>query len=217
MIDKRQLGGNVALKVDIKKAFDTLDWNFLIAVLRKFGFSSMFTDWILAILHSARLSILVNGKAVGFFSCSRGVRQGDPLSPLLFCIVEEVLSRAISIASHAGMIAPMFYCRGASIPTHILYADDVLIFCAGTKQKIRCFLKIFNDYSEVSRQIINNSKSRFYAGAMTTSRSQMIAGMLGFNAGNIPFFYLGCPIFKGKPKGIYFQSIVDRIKVKFAT
>jgi len=52
---------------------------------------------------------------------------------------------------------------------------------------------------------------------MTTSRSQMIAGMLRFSAGNIPFTYLGCPIFKGKLKGIYFQSFVDRIKVKFTT
>jgi len=217
MIDKRQFGGNVALKIDIKKAFDTLDWNFLVAVLRKFGFSSVFTDWILAIFHSAKLSILVNGKAVGFISCSRGVRQGDPLSPLLFCIAEEVLNRAISMASSAGMIVPMFYCRGASIPTHILYADDVLIFCASTKQNIRCLLKIFNEYSNVSEQIINNSKSQFYAGAMTSSRSQMLVGMLGFSAGNIPFSCLGCPIFKGKPKGIFFQSIVDKIKVKFAT
>jgi len=69
----------------------------------------------------------------------------------------------------------------------------------------------------VSGQIINNSKSWFHSGAMTTSRSQMIAGMLGFSAGTIPFTYLGCPIFKSKPKGIYFQSIVDRIKVKIAT
>jgi len=77
--------------------------------------------------------------------------------------------------------------------------------------------KKFNDYSEVSGQIINNSKSWFYSGAMTSSRAQMIAGMHGFSAGTIPFSYLGCPIFKGKPKGIYFQAIVDRIKAKFAT
>ena len=140
VIDKRQFGGNMALKVDIKKAFDTLDWNFLIAVLRQFGFSSVFSDWILAILQSARLSILVNGKAVGFFSCSRGVRQGDPLSPLLFCIAEAVLSRALSLARNTGKIVPMSYSRGVSIPTHILYADDVMIFCAGTKQNIRCLL-----------------------------------------------------------------------------
>ena len=75
-LDKRQYGGNIALKVDISKAFDTLDWNFLMMVLSNFGFSSTFINWILTILNSARLSILVNGKAAGFFSCARGVRQG---------------------------------------------------------------------------------------------------------------------------------------------
>jgi len=57
------------------------------------------------------------------------------------------------------------------LSSHILYVDDVLIFFAGTKQNIGCLLKFFNDYSEVSGQIINNSKSRFYPGAMTFTRS----------------------------------------------
>jgi len=205
MIDKRQYGGNVTFKVDIKKAFDMLDWNFMVAVLQKFGFSTLFTDWILAILHSSRLSILMNGEAEGFFSCSHGVRQEDPLTSLLFCIAEEVLCRAISMACYAGKIVPMFYCRGFSLPTHILHADDVLIFFVGTKQNIRCRLNFFNEYYAVSVQIINNSKSRFYSGDMTTSCSQMIAGMLGFSAGTIPFTYLGCPIFKGKPKRCLFS------------
>jgi len=89
----------VALE-DISKAFDTLDWKFLLVVLTQFGISVVFVQWILAILQSARLSILVNAKAVGLFSCTRGVRQGDPLSPLLFCLAEEVLSRALSAARH---------------------------------------------------------------------------------------------------------------------
>lgn len=97
---------------------------------------------------------------------------------------------------------PMSYSRGAAIPTHILYADDVIIFCAGTKKNIRCLLHIFEDYSAVSGQLINNNKSRFYSGAMTTTRSQMIAGLLSFS--NIPFNYLGCPVFQGKLKCLYF-------------
>jgi len=72
-LDKRQYDGNIALKVYISKAFDTLDWNFMIMVLHNFAFSTTFINWILAILQSARLSILVNGKVVSFFSCSRGV------------------------------------------------------------------------------------------------------------------------------------------------
>lgn len=150
LLEKRQYGGNVALKVDIAKAFDTLDWNFLILVLRRFGFHEKIVHWILVILKSARLSVLVNGKAVGFFSCSGGVRQGHPLSPLLFCLAEEVLSRALSIASTFGRLTPMSYCRGVSLPTQILYADDVLIFCTGTKHNLRILLTIFNKYSAVS-------------------------------------------------------------------
>lgn len=86
MLHKKTYGGNLALKIDIRKAFDTLNWNFLIHVLQCFGFSKLFCDWILTILHSAKLSINVNGKAVGFFHCTRGVRQGDPPlpSPFLF-------------------------------------------------------------------------------------------------------------------------------------
>ena len=68
------------------------------------------------------------------------------------------------MARNAGKIVHMSYCRDVSLPTHILYVDDALIFCADTKQNIRYLLKFFNDYSEVSGQIINNSKSRFFSG-----------------------------------------------------
>jgi hypothetical protein len=115
-MDKRKFTGNVALKVDISKAFDTLDWIFLLSVLKQFGFSAVFIEWILTILQYARLSILVNAKAVGFFSCSRGVRQGDPFSPLLFCLAEEVLSRALSTTQFGGRISPMLLCSRDHLP-----------------------------------------------------------------------------------------------------
>lgn len=88
-------------------------------------------NWITEILHSARLSVLVKGKAVGYFLCTRGVRHGDPLFPLLFCLAEEVLSRALTMAHDSGHLVPMPYCRGMSLPTHVLYADDIPSFCKG--------------------------------------------------------------------------------------
>jgi len=97
MLSKKVRGGNATYKVDIHKAFDTINWKFLLLVLTRFGFDSSFVGWISTILRSTILSIRINDSLVGFFPCSRGVRQGDPLSPLLFCPVEEVLSRSLSL------------------------------------------------------------------------------------------------------------------------
>lgn len=216
-LGKKQYGGNLAMKVDISKAFDTLDWNFLVMVLNNFGFSNVFINWILVILNSARLSILVNGKAVGYFSCSRGVRQGDPLSPLLFCIAKEVLSRALFDSSARGRLTPMSYCCRMTFPTHILYADDIMIFCTGLKINVRELLSIFHKYSKVSGQRINTVKSHFFTGNMLVNWKNMIAALLGFSVGSVPFLYLGCPIFQGKPKVIHFRMVTDKIKNKLAT
>jgi hypothetical protein len=160
---------------------------------------------------------LANGKSVAYFSCAHGVRQGDPLSPLLFCLAEEVLSRAIAIAASSGKLDPMIYCWGVHFPTHVLYADEILIFCIATKKNIRYLLRIFHYYYEASGQVVSPLKSKIFIGAMTANRTTMVSNLMGFTEGSIPFTYLGCPIFKGKPKCVHFQAIVDKIKVKMAT
>jgi len=111
----------------------------------------------------------------------------------------------------------MSYCRGMALPTHILYAGDILIFCTGLKSNICCLLRIFNEYSEASGQLINYDKSKFFTGAMTTSRRNLLVQMCGLTPGIILFQYLGCPIFQGKPKSNHFRVIVDSIKVKLAS
>ena len=217
MLPKKRFGGNAAVKVDIRKAFDTMDWNFLLLVLSSFGFHTVFCNWIRTILHSACLSILVNGSIVGFFPCKRGVRQGDPLSPLLFCLAEEVLSNAIELKRAFGALQPMPYCRNMFLPTHVLYADDIFICCTGTHKNIKCLMQVFTAYSEVSDQLVNFEKSKLFTGAMIPSISRNLARLSGFSLGAIPFNYLGCPIFQGRPRRAHFQEIVDRINVKLAS
>ena len=89
-------------KLEIEKAYDHVNWNFLIYMLRRCGFSERWRHWIYTCISSVRFSVLVNGSAHGFFSTSRGHRQGDPLSPLLFIIVMEALSRMLERAVAGG-------------------------------------------------------------------------------------------------------------------
>jgi hypothetical protein len=216
LLHNKSYGGNLALKIDISKAFDTINWDFLLKVLNSFGFSSKFCDWISAILKSAKLSISINGQLHGFFSCSRGVRQADPLSPLLFCIAEDVLSRGISKLVESGNLELIKGTRHLNVPSHTLYADDIMIFCKGKLSNIDALMNLFDRYAASSGQNINPAKSTIFAGSINQARLHNIADKLGFSIGSTPFVYLGVPIFKGKPKARFLKPFVDKVKSKLA-
>lgn len=103
------------------------------------------------------------------------------------------------------------------IPSHILYADDVLIFCKGKLSSVHALKDLFIRYANCSGQYINPSKSTIYYGSISTGRLNHLVNLLGFKTGCLPFNYLGVPIFKGKPKSSYLQPIADRIKLKFSS
>ena len=214
-LHNKAFAGNLAFKVDMAKAFDTLEWKFLLKVLNKFGFNDKFCSWISTILHSAILSISVNGKLNGYFNCKRGVRQGGPLSPLLFCIAEDVLSRNISRLVEQGRLDLIKGTRIVQVPSHSLYADDIMIFCKGKSSSVLALMELFNSYALASGQHINLSKFTVYYGSISSTRIDFIANLIGFNKGSLPFNYLGVPIFKGKPKRAHLQGIADNIKSKF--
>lgn len=98
------------------------------------------------------------------------MRQGDPLSPLLFCLAEEVLSRGISKLVDDGLLQLMSGPRGMRMPSHVLYADDIMIFCRGSKKSLSSLLNLFQAYEQASGQVISKDKSKFYIGKSSQSR-----------------------------------------------
>ncbi|XP_057770983.1 uncharacterized protein LOC130990768 [Salvia miltiorrhiza] len=209
-------GRNLALKVDIRKAFDTLSWEFVDVVLDCFGFPLTFRHWISTIFQSAKISVLFNGEQHGFFSCSRGVRQGDPLSPILFALAEEVLSRLLLDAADRGFISRMRMSRSVLFPSHLLYADDVLLFCKADKRSCRMIDSILQLYANVSGQHCNKIKSTVFFGKGVSLRSRRrLQRDLGFSPGSLPFSYLGVPVFAGRASSVRLAGIWDRIIAHF--
>ncbi|KAK9911453.1 hypothetical protein M0R45_035362 [Rubus argutus] len=217
LLDRNCKNGNIAIKLDISKAFDSLDWNFLLRILDSFGFDPTFINWIQNILHSAYLSISINGTSCGYFSCSRGVRQGDPLSPILFCLAEEVLSRGLTNLVSQGKLTPMASPRSATPPSHVLFADDVMVFMQGSTRGIKYLMKFLKEYASNSGQVINRVKSSVYLGRHARSRETVIQHLLGIREGVLPFTYLGVPIFKGRPKSNFFRAIADKVRCKLSS
>lgn len=126
------------MKFEMMKVYDRLEWSFIFDVLQRFGFSSSFSGIIKNCISSVWFwySVLVNGSLRGFFQGEReererGVRQGDPLSPCIFILDEEVLSRGFKrlFEDNPRLCFPVG--RHAPIVSHLLYADDTLIFCNG--------------------------------------------------------------------------------------
>ena len=119
-------------KLDVEKAFDHVNWGFLLKLLERSGFSAKWRQWIFFCPSTVRFSILINGSPCGFFESARGLRQGDPLSPLLFVLVMDALGRMLGKAVHEGRMLGFRVgdLEGRSLAvSHFLFADDTLIFC----------------------------------------------------------------------------------------
>jgi hypothetical protein len=124
----------IICKMDLEKAYDHVNWDFLLYVLRRCGFGGKWCSWIARCISSTKFLVLVNGSLNGFFSSTRGLRQGDPLSPLLFVFVMEALSRMIT-ATVSGGLLDGFRVGNASF-SHLLFVDDTLIFCDASSSKL---------------------------------------------------------------------------------
>ncbi|KAK4384284.1 hypothetical protein Sango_3076200 [Sesamum angolense] len=118
-----------ALKVDLRKAYDTVEWDFLIATLRMFGFPTVFIRWIEECVTSAHYSVVVNGGVHGFIAGALGLRQGDPMSPYLFVLVMEVLHMILQqLIEQDGEFQYHWRCKDLNL-FQLSFADDLLLFC----------------------------------------------------------------------------------------
>ncbi|KAF9609251.1 hypothetical protein IFM89_014445 [Coptis chinensis] len=195
------------------EAYDTLSWDFLWDVLKKYGLSGSFINWISNIMSSANLSILING-TVGFFKLERGVGKDNPLSLILFALAEDVLSRGISKLHYQHKILPTLTLKGQKFPSHLFFVDDILIFFNGHMRNIRQISNFLYRYQEACAvgHNVNKTKSNLLMGNISLARRRAITEEMGIEEGCFLEKNLGVPLVKGKFTSANACSLLDKIR-----
>ena len=155
--------GFVGLKLDFQKAYDRLEWPFLIQILKNFGFHQKFINLIYQCISTLSFTFLLNGGKGRSINPLRGLRQGDLLSPYLFIIGSEVLARMINRSTTQRLINGIKIALSTPGISKLLYADDVLLFCKAKYSEINEIMNILGKYCEWSGQQINFEKSGVFA------------------------------------------------------
>ena len=181
------------VKVDLKKAYDTMDWFFIKDMRIAHGFPHHFMKIVFTCISTASFSLVVNGVPLPRLQAKRGLRQGDPMSPLLFVIGMEYLSRILECAS----IDPLFkyhpICKLIKL-NHLCFADDLMLFSKGNLSSIQIIYKGLEVIAFSSGLCANTSKSAIYLAGVTEQQQRDILTHTSHPLGKLPFKYLGVPL-----------------------
>nr|XP_016488833.1 PREDICTED: uncharacterized protein LOC107808781 [Nicotiana tabacum] len=155
-------------------------------------------------------TIKVNGKGYGYFQGERGLRQGDPMSLLLFVLVMDYLTRGLSKMSELLDFHFHPMCKAYKL-THLIFADDLMLFCKEKVASINRMMEVLNHFSAVSGLLANLDKSNIFLAEMDEDHKQEILNCTGFSLGSLPIRNLGLPLFSKKWSIVECHALVDKI------
>ena len=146
----------------------------------KLGFPGDWVDKVMSCVTSPSFSVLINGKPFGMIHPTRGIRQGDVLSPYLFLLCAEGFTSLLQKAVLEGNIQGVSICRRAPRISHLLFTNDSLLFCRATYKGTKVVLEILKLYAEASSQCINMDKSSvFFSNNTSPQIRDLIKVLLG--------------------------------------
>jgi hypothetical protein len=207
----------VIIKLDFEKAFDKLEHEVIIQVLKHKGFGQKWQNWIRMIMESETSSILLNGVLGKTFHCRRGVRQGDPLSPLLFVLAVDMLQSIMNSAMHRGLLnLPIPERCGSDFPI-VQYGDDTLMVLEACPKQMVDLKALLNTFAESTGLRVNYHKSSIYQINVMPERMEHLANTFSCQIGTFPVPYLGLPMGLTKPRVEDFLPLVQRIERRLSS
>jgi len=210
---KKGKAGACAVKLDMAKAYDRVEWKYLMDIMLKLGFHDTFVALIMRCVTSVSFSVKVNGHLSSVFRPSRGIRQGDPISPYLFLLCAEGLSCLLKL------VGPMHLSRGVRVGihapwvSHLLFADDCIVFSEASQRGADRLQEILETYNRGSGQLVNKEKSAvFFSSNCDEQVKQDFRCVLHIDTEALFDKYLGLPTAVGRSSTEAFDFMATRIK-----
>ena len=154
--------GYMAVKIDLEKAYDRLEWSFIRDILALFNISHYLSKVIMSCISTSNIEVLFNGGALVSFNPSRGIRRGDPLSPYIFIVCMEVLVFFIQDKCNAKLWDLVKTSKGGLVVSHLFFADELVLFAKTNMKNCLCMMDALEGFCGVFGQKTNKEKSRAY-------------------------------------------------------
>ena len=212
----RKKDEGIILKLDYEKAYDRVNWDFLEEMLTSRGFGPKWISWIRSVVRDSSLCIRINDMDGSFFKTGKGLRQGDPLSPLLFNLVADVFTRMLIKAASQDLISGLLTDIFPGGIISLQYADDTLLFLQKDLCKAKHFKWLLACFEQLSGMKINFDKSNLMVVGLEEEDSNRFARLFCCKVGSFPFTYLGIPLHYNKLKREDIQPVVDKIIKRIA-
>ena len=207
----------MAVKLDMSKAYDRVEWSFIEKVMEKTGFHEKWIQLIMQCITTVSYSMIINGSVHGCIFPIRGLRQGDPLSPYLFLLCVDGFSSLIKDAARNQLLSGISICRGCSMVTHLFFANDSLLFCKATNQECHKLIEILGLYEVASGQKVNAEKfSVFFSHNTPQEKRCEVLNILGPMQDIRHSKYLGLPSIIGRSKTKVFAKMKEKVGRKLA-
>ena len=209
--------GYMAIKIDLEKAYDKIEWSFIREMLINFNFPNRLSDLILSCVTSMSTSLLFNGASLEPFKPSRGIRQGDPISPYLFILCMEYLGLLIEEKCQGKLWHPVKASRSGPSFSHLFFVDDLILFARADPVSCVAVKDALTKFYTKSGQTISEEKSQvFFSPNIDPNQRDMLSGLLGFQQTSNLGKYLGFPLKHPRTNNQEFGFVLDRVKKKLA-
>uniref|UniRef100_A0A803PKP8 Reverse transcriptase domain-containing protein n=1 Tax=Cannabis sativa TaxID=3483 RepID=A0A803PKP8_CANSA len=216
-LKRKQRGkdGFMALKLDMSKAYDRVEWSYICAMLSKMGFDEKWVRIISSCLSSVEYTVVSGSHEVGPIVPSRGLRQGDPISPYLFLVCAEGFSALIRKYEERRWIHGCKVANRAPVVSHMLFADGSYLYCKANDSDVQKVQQLLQIFEEASGQKVNFTKSSAFFSTNTSHQDKThICQVLGIVEAGEDSKYLGLPSTLSRNKSAVFGYLKDRVRRK---